>query len=128
VPAFPARAWTLQAEATVVSGGVLLSAASGLNGPHAVAGGTTDLGTLTLSPYPFTGPDPLTTVTGQATNLDGSPAAGAQVVVDTGAGQIVATAASDGSFAVSAVPTLQGTLKITASLHLPCNMLWLPAP
>jgi hypothetical protein len=128
VPAFPARAWTLQAEATVVSGGVLLSAASGLNGPHAVAGGATDLGTLTLSPSPFTGPDPLTTVTGQATNLDGSPAAGAQVVVDTGEGQIVATAASDGSFAVSGVSTLQGTLKVTASLHLPCNVLLVAGP
>ncbi len=128
VPAFPARAWTLQAEATIVSGGVLLSAASGLHGPHAVAGGATDLGTLTLSPYPFTGPDPLTTVTGQATNLDGSPAAGAQVVVDTGSGQLLATAAADGSFAVSGVPTLQGSLKITASLHLPCNMLLVAGP
>lgn len=128
VPVFPARAWTLQAEATVVSGGVLLSAASGPNGPHAVAGGTTDLQALILEPYPFTGPDSLTTVIGQATNLDGSPASGAQVVIDFGDGQIVATAAGDGTFAVSGVPTLQGTLKITASLHLPCNVLLVAGP
>jgi hypothetical protein len=128
VPAFPARAWTLQAEATITSGGVLFYAASGPNGPHAVAGGTTDLGSLTLQPYPFTGPDPLTTVTGQAINLDGSAAAGAQVVIDTGDGQIVATAAGDGSFAVPEVPTLQGAIVITASLHLPCNVLLVGGP
>jgi hypothetical protein len=128
VPTFPARAWTLQAEATITSGGAELFAASGGNGPHAVAGGTTDLGSLTLQPYPFAGPDPLTAVAGQATNRDGSPAAGAQVVIDVGDGQIVATAAGDGTFAVSGVPTLQGTIKVTASLHLPCNVLLVAGP
>ena len=44
------------------------------------------------------------------------------MVIDTGDGQIVATAAGDGTFAVPGVPTLQGTIKITASLHLPCNV------
>ena len=128
VPAFPARAWTLQAEATITSGGAQLYAATGSNGPHAVAGGTTDLGSLSLQPYPFTGADPLTAVTGQATNVDGSAAAGAQVVIDTGDGQIVATAAGDGTFAVPGVPTLQGTIRITASLHLPCNVLLVGGP
>ncbi len=128
VASFPARAWTLQAEATITIGGVMLYAASGANGPHAVRGGITDLGSLALQPYPFTGPDPLTTVTGQVFTSDGSPGSGAQVVIDIGYAQLVATAAADGSFAVAGVPTLQGTVTVTASLHLPCHVLLVAGP
>ena len=128
VASFPARAWRLQAEATTTIGGVMLTAASGANGPFAVPGGITDLGPLALQPYPFSGPDPLTTVTGQVLHQDGSPGAGAQVVIDVGYGQLAATAAADGTFAVAGVPTLQGAITVTASLHLPCNVLWVAGP
>jgi hypothetical protein len=124
VPVFPARAWTLQTEATATIGGVQYTyATSPALRPHAIAGGVTDFGAVTLQPYPFSGPDPLTTVSGQVLNLDGSPAAGAQVVVDFGYGQLVTAAAADGTFAVAGVPTLQGRITVTASLHLPCNLL-----
>ncbi len=128
VASFPARAWRLQAEATITIGGVMLTAASGANGPFAVAGGITDLGSLALQPYPFSGPDPLTTVSGQVLNQDGSPGAGAQVVIDVGYGQLIGSAATDGTFAVAGVPTLQGAITVTASLHLPCNVLWVAGP
>ena len=128
VPSFPARAWTLQAEATITTGGVMLYAATGANGPYAVAGGTTQLGSLALQPYPFAGSDPLTTVTGQVSNLDGSPGSGAQVVIDVGYAQLVTTAAADGTFTVAGVPTLQGAVTVTASLHLPCNVLLVAGP
>jgi hypothetical protein len=128
VPAFPARAWTLQAEAAITIGGVLLYAVSGAPGPHAAAGGTTDLGSLVLQPYPFVGADPLTTVTGQVSNLDGSPGSGARVVIDLGYAELAATAAGDGTFTVAGVPTLQGQVTVTASVHLPCGVLLVAGP
>jgi hypothetical protein len=70
----------------------------------------------------------LTTVSGQVLNQDGSPGAGAQVVIDVGYGQLVATAAADGTFTVAGVPTLQGAITVTASLHLPCNVLLVAGP
>ncbi len=128
VASFPARAWRLQAEATITIGAFMLTAASAANGPFAVAGGTTDLGSLALQVYPFSGPDPLTTVAGQVLYQDGSPGAGAQVVIDVGYGQLIGSAATDGTFAVAGVPTLQGAITVTASLHLPCNVLWVAGP
>ena len=64
--------------------------------------------------------DPLTTVTGWVLNTDGSPAAGAQVVVDLGYLQQVTLAGSDGSFTFGNVPTLQGSLAVAASLRQSC--------
>jgi hypothetical protein len=50
------------------------------------------------------------------------------VVIDDGIGQFVTTAAADGTFAIGGVPTLQGVLKVTASLHAPCNVLLVGGP
>jgi hypothetical protein len=122
VTGFPAGAWPMRAEATITPGGVMLFAVNqGRTVP--VPGGTTDLGTLSLQPYPYTGPDPLTTVTGQVNNLDGSPAGGAEVVIDLGYAELVTTTAADGTFTVTGVPTLQGGIELAASVHLPCNVL-----
>jgi hypothetical protein len=123
IAAFPAGAWRLQVEATINLGGIMLY---GVNrgGAFPVAGGSTSLGTLALQPYPYTGADPLTTVTGQVDNADGSPAAGAEVVIDLGYAQLVTTTAGDGTFTVGGVPTLQGGITVSASLHLPCNVLY----
>ncbi|HLX07628.1 MAG TPA: Ig-like domain-containing protein, partial [Thermoanaerobaculia bacterium] len=122
VAGFPARAWPLQFEATITVGGVVLY---GIDHPGIVpfAGGTTSLGSLALQPYPYGGPDALTTVTGQVNNADGSPAAGAEVVIDFGYAQLVTTTAGDGTFAVTGVPTLQGGIQVAGSLHLPCGAL-----
>jgi hypothetical protein len=73
-----------------------------------------------LQPYPYTGPDPLTTIAGQVVNQDGSPAAGALVVVDLGYAQITTTALADGSFSLSGVATLAGSVSIGASLTEQC--------
>jgi len=121
VTGFPARAWPLQAEATIATGGVMLYGADH-GGPVPVAGGTTSLGALALQPYPYSGPDPLTTVTGQVNNPDGSPAAGVQVVIDLGYAQLVTATAADGTFGVAGVPTLQGEVQVAASQILPCNV------
>jgi hypothetical protein len=93
-----------------------------------VAGGSTSLGSLALQPYPYTGPDPLTTVTGQVNNPDGSPAAGAEVVIDVGYAQLLTTTGGDGSFSVAGVPTLQGGVEVAASLRLPCGLLVATGP
>src|ERR1700674_1333357 len=116
-PGFPARAWPVDIEAVATVGGVMLTGAPTTGGRLPVANGTTTMATFQLQPFPFTGPDPLTTVTGQVNHSDGSPAAGAQVVIDLGYAQLVATAGSDGSFTVSGVPTLQSTISVGASLH-----------
>ena len=75
----------------------------------------------------FLGADPLTTVTGKVLNLDGSPGSGAQVAIDLGDAQLAATTAADGTFTVAGVPTLQGQVTVTASLHLPCGVLLVAA-
>jgi hypothetical protein len=121
VTGFPARAWPLQAEATITTGGVMLYGVDH-GGLVPVAGGTTSLGALALQPYPYSGPDPLTTVTGQVNNPDGSPAAGVQVVIDLGYAQLVTATAADGTFRVAGVPTLQSEVQVAASQILPCNV------
>jgi hypothetical protein len=126
VTGLPARAWPLRVEATITAGGVMLYANRG--GVVPVAGGSTSLGSLTLQAYPFSGPDPLTTVTGQVNNPDGSPAAGAEVVIDLGYAQLVTTTAVDGTFSVPGVPTLQGGIQVAASRYLPCNVLYATGP
>ena len=115
---FPARTSQVGAEAVVTVGGVMLYGTSG--GAAAAAGGATALAPIQLQPYPYTGPDPLTTITGQVVNGDGSPAAGALVVIDLGYAQLTATAGVDGSFSVSGVPTLAGSVLIGASLTEQC--------
>jgi hypothetical protein len=115
---FPARTSQVGAEAVVTVGGVMLYGTSG--GAAAVAGGATALGPIQLQPYAYTGADPLTTIAGQVVNGDGSPAAGALVVIDLGYAQMTAVAAADGSFSVSGVPTLAGSVLIGASLTEQC--------
>jgi hypothetical protein len=115
-PGFPARSWPVYLEAVATAGGVTLYGAPGV-GLLPVANGTTTMATFQLQPYPYTGADPLTTVTGRVDNLDGSPAAGAQVVIDLGYAELVTTTGADGAFTVSGVPTLQGAIKLGASLH-----------
>jgi len=122
VAGFPARAWGLQLEATITAAGVMLYG-NDHTGIVPAPGGTTSLGSLALQPYPYSGPDPLTTVTGQVDNSDGSPAAGAEVVIDLGYAQLVTTTAGDGTFSVSGVPTLQGGIQVGGSLYLPCGAL-----
>ena len=119
VAGFPARFWAIGAEATATVGGVHVAGATN-GGSFAVAGGTTTLGTLQLQPLAVSGPDPLTTVTGTVVNGDGSPAAGAQIVVDLGYLQLVTAAGADGSFTLSGVPTLQGGLSVAASIRQAC--------
>jgi hypothetical protein len=119
VTGFPARLWNLRAEATINVGGVMLSGASSGSVVPA-AGGTTSLGSIQLQPYPFTGSDPLTTVNGLVLNDDGSPAAGATVTIDVGYAVLTTTAASDGTFSLGGVPTLQGSLYVAASSRLNC--------
>ncbi|HLX09823.1 MAG TPA: Ig-like domain-containing protein [Thermoanaerobaculia bacterium] len=120
VPGFPARRWQVRAEATITVGGVMLAGASGSATP--LAGNITDLGSFALQPYPLTGPDPLTTLSGQVLNADGSAAAGAQVVVDLGYAQLVTTAAGDGSWSVGGVPTLAGFVYVAASVTEQCAL------
>jgi hypothetical protein len=120
VPGFPARRWLVRAEAMVTVGGVLLTSAS--TGAFPVAGGTTTLAAFQLQPYPFAGPDPLTTIQGQVVNGDGSPAAGALVVVDLGYAQLTTIAATDGSFSVSGVATLAGAVNVGAALTEQCAL------
>jgi uncharacterized repeat protein (TIGR01451 family) len=115
-PGFPARSWPVYVEAVATAGGVTLYGAPSV-GLLPVANGATTMATFQLQPYPYTGADPLTTVTGRVNNLDGSPAAGAQVVIDLGYAELIATTGADGAFTVSGVPTLQGTIKLGASLH-----------
>ncbi len=86
------------------------------------------MGSVTLQPYLYSGPDPLTTVTGQIDNPDGTPAAGAQVVVDFGYAQLVTTTASDGTWSIASVPTLQASINVGASLALPCGSLDITGP
>jgi hypothetical protein len=127
VTGFPARRWALQVEATITAGGVVLYG-SNHTGVRPVAGGSTSIGSLVLQPYPYGGPDPLTTVTGQVNNPDGSPAAGAEVVIDVGYAQLLTTTGGDGSFSLAGVPTLQGEIAVAASLHLPCGLLYAAGP
>jgi hypothetical protein len=118
---FPARTSQVGAEAVVTVGGVMLYGTSGTAATAAaVAGGATALGSIQLQPYPYTGADPLTTIAGQVVNGDGSPAAGALVVIDLGYAQVTAVALADGSFSVSGVPTLAGSVLIGASLTEQC--------
>ena len=125
-PGFPARFFAVTVEAVVTLGGVMLT--GGPNGGLLpVANGITTMPTFQLQPYPFTGPDPLTTVTGQVITDVQLPAAGAQVVLDLGYEQIVTTTGGDGSFTVSGVPTLEGSIYVGASLH-GCTLLTTHSP
>ncbi len=119
IAGFQDRRWQLRAEAVIAVGGVMLYGTSGNAAP--LAGGTTDLGTWQLQPYPFSGPDPLTTLSGQVVNDDGS-AAGALVVVDLGYAQLTTTTAADGSWSVGGVPTLAGSVYVGASLVESCAL------
>ena len=78
-----------------------------------VAGEVSDAGDVIVYPTENL-PDPLTTVVGQVLGLDGQPSVGAQVNVFTNFDVFQATAAGDGSFLVTGVPTLDGDLYATA--------------
>ncbi len=127
VPGLLATAWPLVVEATITTGGAMLYAHTS-TGVVPVAAGTTAVGAVTLQAYPYSGPDPLTTLTGQIDNPDGTPAAGAQVVVDWGYAQLVTTTASDGTWSIASVPTLQASITVGASLALPCGGLEITGP
>jgi hypothetical protein len=116
--AFPARLWPVGAEVTATANGVLLSGSCA--GATPAGGGVTPLGSCTLQAAAASGADPLTTVIGAVQNADGSPAAGAQVVIDLGYDLLVLTAAADGSFSAAGVPTLQGSVAIAASERQAC--------
>ncbi len=114
----PTRSSQVGAEAVVTLGGVMLYGTSGRAAP--AAGGATVLGAIQLQAYPFTGPDPLTTIAGQVVNGDGSAAGGALVVIDLGYAQLTTKALADGSFSLSGVPTLAGYVSVGASLTEQC--------
>jgi hypothetical protein len=118
--AFPARNWPVDVEAAATVGGAMLYGAPATGGMLPVAGGTTTMATFMLQALPSTGPDPLTTVTGQVQNLDFSPAAGARVAIDLGYGLLITTTAADGTFTFSGVPTQSPSLQIVASSRQQC--------
>jgi hypothetical protein len=118
--AFPARNWPVDVEAVTAVGGAMLYGAPATGGMLPVAGGTTTMATFMLQTLPSTGPDPLTTVTGQVQNLDLSPAAGARVAIDLGYGLLITTTAADGTFTFSGVPTQSPSLQIVASSRQQC--------
>ena len=117
-PGFPARSWPLEAKMTVTVGGAFVTGTASAARP--AAGGFTQLGVCQLQPFAFSGADPLTTVTGTVQNADGSPAPGAQVVIDLGYDLLVSTTGADGSFSFAGVPTLQGILSVAAAQHQAC--------
>jgi hypothetical protein len=102
LPQFPARLWPLSVAASTVIGGV---PQSGVFNGGLPAAGSTNLGVLALQPD-TSGPDPLTTVVGMVIQQDGTPAAGAQVMVTAGAAVLLTTTANDGSFSIPGVPTV----------------------
>jgi hypothetical protein len=57
-------------------------------------------------------PDPLTTAVGQVVDDQGNPVAGAAVTANGG---IAGTTLADGSFSLAAVPTIAGTIVVTAT-------------
>ena len=65
-------------------------------------------------------PDPLTTVTGRVIDSASAPVSG---VTLTMAGGKSGTSASDGTFSIAGVPTIQGTITVTASLTGPSGTL-----
>jgi hypothetical protein len=120
VAGFPARRWQLTAFSSATVGGVLVTGRAANTTP--APGLTTNLGVVQLQPLAASGPDPLTTVTGLVVAADGTtPVAGAQVVVDAGPyGLFTATTGADGRFSVPAVPTIEGSVAVAASLHPTC--------
>jgi len=58
-------------------------------------------------------PDPLTTVKGTVVDKNGQPVAGATVTVF---GSFSATSAADGTFSIPGVPTVRGTISVSAVL------------
>jgi hypothetical protein len=116
----PARRWPLTALASATVGGVLVTGRSAESIP--APGLATNLDGVQLQPLPVSGPDPLTTVTGLVVAAEGTtPVAGAQVVVDAGPyGLFAASTGADGRFSILAVPTLEGSVAVAASLHQAC--------
>jgi hypothetical protein len=121
LPSFPARKFVLYADANAQVGGQPLVGGNS-SGAMPVVGGVTDLGAFQLQVNPRSGPDPLSTVTGAVANSDNSPAAGAQVTIDTGTRLFLGTTGSDGRFSISGIPTLQGSVTVSASLHSGCSV------
>jgi hypothetical protein len=60
-------------------------------------------------------PDPLTTVTGQVVTLGGAPVAGATIGVAAGASTVAGASGADGTFAVPSVPTVTGSIVVSAA-------------
>jgi hypothetical protein len=100
----------LSISAVVETSGVRLRGTSSVS---PVAGEVSDAGDVVVYPTEIL-PDPLTTVVGQVLDLDGQPLADAAVNVFTNFDAFSTTAAADGSFVVTGVPTLDGDLYATA--------------
>jgi hypothetical protein len=60
-------------------------------------------------------PDPLTTVTGRVVDVNGQPVPGATV---TAFGAFTANSGADGMFSILAVPTIRGTITVSAEVVL----------
>jgi hypothetical protein len=125
LPVFPARSWAIFTLASATVAGAPMVGGAGSSGA-AVAGGATSVGQIQLQPAPNPAGFQPTTVVGKAViDSGGTPAAGAQVIVDDGTfGLYLGVAASDGSFAIPGVLVTQGSgFNVGVSLRLPCVLL-----